>query len=109
MLIYNVTVCVDRAVEFEWNRWMLDEHVREVLATGCFKSFSLLRVEADGVEDPTYSVQFRCASKSDLDRYESDHAPALRAKSLERFGEKTLAFRSLLYTVAEGHLKSPDQ
>lgn len=106
MLIYNVTVCVDPSVEFEWNKWMLDEHVREVLATGCFTAFSLLRVEADGVEDPTYAVQYRCASKIQLERYQTEFAPALQKKSLERFGEKTLAFRSVLHTVAEGHLNN---
>jgi hypothetical protein len=106
MLIYNVTVCVDPTIEYEWNNWMLAEHVREVLATGCFTAFSLLRVEADGVEEPTYAVQYSCASKSKLETYQKEHASALQQKTLERWGEKVLAFRSILHTVAEGHLNS---
>ncbi len=36
MILYNVTVALDPAIETEWLAWMQQEHIPEVMATGCF-------------------------------------------------------------------------
>ena len=53
----------------------------------------------------TYTVQYELASQADFSRYESDHAPAMRQKGLEKFGTKALAFRSTMRVLAQGALR----
>ena len=31
MIIYNVTICVDKEVEHEWVEWMRSKHIIEVI------------------------------------------------------------------------------
>jgi hypothetical protein len=50
MIVYNVTVKVDLAVAEDWLAWMKTEHIPEVLATGMFISYRMLRILND--EDP---------------------------------------------------------
>lgn len=104
-LLYNVTISVDPEVQASWLSWMLEEHLRDMLGTGCFLGFRFSELSADGVDGPTYTVQYELASQADFSRYESDHAPAMRQKGLEKFGTKALAFRSTMRVLAQGALR----
>ena len=44
-LIYNVTVSVESDVQAQWLSWMLEVHLREMLATGCFLGFRLSELQ----------------------------------------------------------------
>lgn len=103
--VYNVTVSVEPAIQSEWLSWMLNEHLREMLSTGCFLGFRFSELKTDEGMGPTYSVQYELASESDLDRYEREFAPAMRQKSLKRFGTQALAFRTTMRVLAHGQLR----
>ena len=47
MLIYNVTVSIDQAVEHDWLSWMRGTHIPDVLHTGCFLECRLSRVNGE--------------------------------------------------------------
>jgi hypothetical protein len=99
-LIYNVTIKVEQSVADEWLQWLIHEHIPEVMATNCFTEYKLVRLlETDDSEGPTYAVQYFADAKSDYDRYIESHAPALRKKTEQQWGEKFFAFRSLLEVV----------
>jgi hypothetical protein len=36
MIIYNVTIKVDKTIADEWLNWLKDEHIADVTGTGCF-------------------------------------------------------------------------
>lgn len=101
MILYNVTVNVEQAVEQEWLDWMRGEHMLDVINTGLFqtaKVFRLLNVEqSEGTS--TYAVQYFAKSQEDYQTYERDHADALRQTHLEKFGHRTVAFRTLMEEV----------
>ena len=44
MYIYNVTIKIDIDIEQEWLTWMQEEHLKEVVATGMFDSYSFLEL-----------------------------------------------------------------
>jgi hypothetical protein len=44
MIVYNVTVNIDGAVEQEWLKWMKEVHIPEVLATDEEKLYLLKTV-----------------------------------------------------------------
>ena len=104
-VIYNVTVSVEPAIQAQWLSWMLEVHLREMLATGCFLGFRFS--ELQGAEDagPTYTVQYELASSEDLERYEQEFAPAMRAKGVKAFGAQALAFRTTMRVIAAGALR----
>jgi hypothetical protein len=100
MIIYNVTVKVDATIAESWLQWMLDVHIPEVLATGCFGGYRVVRLlEVDDSEGPTYAVQYEAESKADYNRYIQHHAPLLRDRSFEKWGNRFIAFRSVMQVV----------
>lgn len=101
MLIYNITLKVDRTIQNGWLQWMKEEHIPEVMATGCFEKFQLTRLlDIDDAEGPTYAIQYYAISKAQYNRYIDVHAPLLRKKGMDKWGDKFIAFRTLMEVVA---------
>lgn len=100
MIIYNVTLNIDKSVHTEWLEWIKD-HIPQVLATGKFKEAKLTKVLVDDDESETYSVQYRAHSREALDEYYSEYAEKLKQEGLKRFADKVLSFRTELQVVDE--------
>ncbi|WP_458628462.1 DUF4286 family protein [Winogradskyella sp. PC D3.3] len=104
MIIYNVTLNIDKSISKEWLEW-IKEHIPQVLATGKFKEAKLTKVLIEDAEADTYSVQYRAHSREALDAYYAEHAEALKREGLQRFGDKVLSFRTELEVVDEYAVK----
>jgi Domain of unknown function (DUF4286) len=101
MIIYNVTINVDKSIHDEWLIW-IKEHIPQVLATGKFTEAKLTKVLVDEeLGGTTYSVQYRAKSREDLDNYYKFDADKLRNEGLAKFADKMLAFRTELEIVDE--------
>ena len=101
MIIYSVTVSVEREISEEWLSWMKSVHIPDVMATGYFKTHSIQRV-LDPIVDVnmvTHNIQYRCESVLDLDQYQKEAAPALQKDHTERYKDKFVAFRTILKLV----------
>ena len=100
MIIYNVTIKVEQAIAEAWLQWMLNEHIPDVMNTGCFSSHRVVRLlEVDESEGPTYAIQYYADSKADYNRYIELFAPDMRQKSFEKWGNSFIAFRSVMQVV----------
>lgn len=100
MFIYNVTIQVDWQIHDEWLSWMTQIHMPEVVATGCFTSSRLLRlIEVDETDGPTYAAQYTAPSKAMYNKYITTYAETLRGKSFAAWGNKFIAFRSVMQQV----------
>jgi len=100
MIVYNVTTKIDKSIIDEWVDWIKKEHIKDVIATGCFthaNTFQLL--EVDDSDGPTFTVQYFAESKSLYNNYIDKFAPAMRQKAFEKWGNKFIAFRSLMKVV----------
>lgn len=97
MVLYNVTVKVDKDIQQEWVDWMKQEHIPDLINTGLFvdaKLFRLLEVdEQDGI---TYAAQYFCKTLDEYKAYINQHADTMRSRGIERFGDKFVAFRTLM-------------
>jgi hypothetical protein len=83
-----------------WLKWMLDVHIPEIYATGCFVKHQFVRLlEVDEAEGPTYAVQFYAESKAMYNRYLELYAPALRQAGIDLWDDKVIAFRTLMQVV----------
>lgn len=100
MIIYNVTIKIDNSIHDLWVQWMKDEHMPELMQTGLFTEYKLCRLlEQDDSEGPTYAAQYFCHSIEEYNEYISKHAPLLREKGLQKFGDKFIAFRTVMEVV----------
>lgn len=100
MIIYNVTLNIDKSIHDEWLEW-IKEHIPQVLATGKFKEAKLTKVLVADNESDTYSVQYRAHSREALDSYYANYADNLKQDGLKRFADKMLSFRTELEVVDE--------
>ena len=100
MILYNITLAVDESVHREWVEWMKSEHIPAVLATGLFLDHRFWRMLSDhGQTGVTYCVQYHLQSMADFEDYEKHYADQIRQQTQARFGERTVAFRTLLEAV----------
>ena len=100
MFIYNVTTKVNNSIKNEWLTWIHEEHIPEIINTGCFSAATVLRLlETDDSEGPTYAIQYKADSKAMYNRYVEKFAGTMRQKVFEKWGDKIIAFNSLLQVV----------
>ncbi|MEI6950589.1 DUF4286 family protein [Paraflavisolibacter sp. H34] len=100
MLLYNVTVKVQEEIAEDWQRWQLTEHGPEMVATGCFTRFSLLRLlEVDDEEGPTFAVQYFADSLAQYERFLEEFMDSLSQKAYAKWGQRFIAFRTIMEVV----------
>jgi hypothetical protein len=98
--IYNVTIKITQDIATEWLQWLKQEHVADVIATGCFTHATILQLlEVDNSEGPTYAVQYFAESKSLYNLYIEKYAAQMRQKGYDKWGDKFIAFRSIMQVI----------
>ncbi|HET8573188.1 MAG TPA: DUF4286 family protein [Edaphocola sp.] len=102
MLIYNVTLKVHPGIIAEWKTWMSQIHIPEMMATGLFAQCSFCRLlDQDESDGTTFVAQYYCNNRDNYERYLQEHAPEMRQKGFDKFGDKVLGFRTLMEIIAE--------
>jgi hypothetical protein len=98
MIVYNVTCSMEKSMAPEWLDWMKQVHIPEVMATGCFQDYKILKLITNVPDDPgiNIAIQYRAASLGHYYRYRDEFAPILQKKTQEKYGENITAFRTLL-------------
>lgn len=100
MIVYNVTTKVDHSIAVLWLNWMKQEHIPEIIATGCFTHATILHmIETDETDGLTYAVQYHAENKALYNRYIKEFATELSNKATSKWGSKYIAFRSVLQIV----------
>lgn len=101
MIIYNVTIKIDDSIHNEWIKWMQEEHIPDLMQTGLFTESKLCRLlEQDDSEGPTYAAQYFCKSLEEYNEYITKYAPSMREKGFVRFGNKFIAFRTVMEIIS---------
>ena len=100
MIVYNVTTKVDWSIADEWLEWMKKTHIPDVLATGCFSSYNLYKLlQVDDVDGLTYTIQYFATTMNDYEEYIQRYAGGFRKEILGKYGDKLIAFRSIMQEV----------
>lgn len=103
-IFYNVTVKPDQEIQKEWLQWMREEHIPDVMQTGCFTEALISRMRIPTGEDgDSYTIQYRCQDMRTLQRYQAQFAPALQQVHTERYNDKFVAFRTVSEVVGYFH------
>jgi hypothetical protein len=100
MILYNITINVTPDIEEDFITWMRDIHIPEVLETGIFHEHKFLRLLHDSEDGSiNYCIQYFTDTMEQMMKYEKEHAPALRAKTKERYQDRAVSFRTLLESI----------
>ncbi|MFN5831583.1 MAG: DUF4286 family protein [Bacteroidota bacterium] len=96
MIIYNVTINIDKDIHEEWLYWMKAVHIPDVMATGCFIENRICKIIGDEETGINYAIQYTARDMSVYETYKTEFAPALQKEVTERYPGKFVAFRTLL-------------
>lgn len=100
MIVYNVTTKVEHSIAAAWLAWLKEEHIPDLVATGCFTHAIILQLtETDNTEGPTYAVQYHSPGKALYDRYIEQYAESMRKKATDKWGNKFISFRTVMTVV----------
>lgn len=81
-IAYEVAAEVDEKFRDEFERFMIERHILDLMATGCFREAHFERA-APG----RYRTRYEANDRKALERYFNEHAARLRAHVAENFPE----------------------
>lgn len=100
MIVYNITLKVNKDIIADWLKWQKEEHIPEIMHTGLFTEYKFFHLlEHDEEDTSTYVVQYFTGNIDNYNEYIKAHAPILREKAIARWGDGFIGFRTVLETV----------
>jgi len=100
MLLYNVTTIIEDNSADRWLQWMQETHIQQVMETGLFVSYRLLKVIDSPNEGVTYCAQYVAENMDNYLEYKDKFAPTLQDKVNENFKNQQVSFTSLMEYLA---------
>ena len=101
MILYNVTVKVEKEIAEEWLRWMQETHVPAVMATGRFTEYKLCRILHEEEDGLTFAVQYFSPDMATFHQFYLEDSPRLQKAHKDRFGERYVTIRTLMEVLEE--------
>ena len=100
MIVYEVTLRIERDIAAEFRSWF-EQHVVRMLAQPGFESAEVFEIDDDVSAGPACSLcaQYRLRDARALDAYLLEHAAHMRAEGVERFGSRFSAQRRVLRSL----------
>ncbi|HNF49055.1 MAG TPA: DUF4286 family protein [Chitinophagales bacterium] len=100
MYEYTVKICIDKSIESDWKKFMLEKHIQDVLDTGHFSHAAIKKIiKENESNDVEYSVEYLAASLSAIEEYREKCSPALQKDVLDKFGNQFTAEREVLIII----------
>ncbi len=90
MLVYEVTVRLQHSDEDAFRGFMVEAHIPDIVATGCFDQVSFQRLG-----EKHFRTQYQALHQEDLDRYLTQHAPQFREDFIKHFPSETQVERQV--------------
>lgn len=100
MTIYNITTQVAWQVHEEWKNWMINERIPDLIATGIFSHYQLVRViEVDDAEGPMYAVQLYLHESCSISDYKNKFSETMEKHEKALWGNQVFSFSSLMEVI----------
>jgi len=97
MLLYNVTVGIDKEIEFEWLAWMKQYYLPAAMQTGAFVEYKIYKVLTHEDEDSvSYSIQYFSDAIEKVVDYLNSDGKILVEEHRSRFKDRHVVFNTLL-------------
>ena len=100
MIVYNITVKIDPAIEAAWIQWQQQEHIPAIMASGQFSQWKMFRLlEQDETDGLTFVIQYFAPTLENYIRYIEEFAPVFRQKAFDKWGQRFIAFNTVMEVV----------
>ncbi len=100
MILYNITTQVTWAIHDRWKEWLLNEYLPEILSTGLFERYQVVRLLEVAEDDgPTYAVQLYARNSKDFHSYRNIHLESFEKKEQDVWGNNIVSFQSLMEVI----------
>ena len=101
MITYNITVSVEESIKSDWLNWMITEHIPQVMSCGFFTKAKISKIITEVDSNYTFAVAYSSLTIKHLHQYQVNFARELQKKHKARYGDKAVAFRTIMETIAE--------
>jgi hypothetical protein len=102
-VLYNITIRISHDKHDDWKKWILENHIPDVMKTGMFLSYRMHRMIGDEAEDGiTYAIGYVCPDMKTLHQYNIHHSSKLQEEHTNRYEGHFGAFRSIMEIIDEG-------
>lgn len=103
MIIYNVTIKVSHGIVTPWLKWMQEEHIADMMATGMFVGYRMCKLEeVTDDEGETYVIQYECLTEENYNYYIDHLSENMRKKGFDLFGNLYMGFRTKMTVLSKG-------
>lgn len=104
MIIYNVTIKVASDIVKEWLNWMQEKHLGDMMNTGKFLGYRMCALEniTDEDDSQTFVIQYECEDMHAYEAYILNDSEAMRQDGLSKFGDRFIAFRTIMEVIQKG-------
>lgn len=100
MIVCNMTIKVDPAIEKAWVQWQQQQHIPDIMASEQFTHWKMFRLlEQDDAEGMTFVIQLFAATMEHYYCYIEQYAPLLQQKAFSKWGDRFIAFRTVMEVV----------
>ena len=100
MLVYTITVNVERSVSEDWLVWMKDNFLNAIVRTGLFEKYNAFKVLHDSDGD-TFTFQFFCKDMVEYKKFQDEHKSDILHLLMNSFPNKIVYFNTLLEELEE--------
>lgn len=100
MYLLNITSKVSHDILDDWLQWQKAINIPEIMATGLFENYRFCHLlDHDDDEGKTFTLQFSISSLAKYEKFLEIHDEGLRQKAFQKWGERFLAFRTILQNI----------
>src|SRR5262245_51648158 len=100
MIVYNISNKVELEIESDWMNWQQKKHIPAIMASGQFSDYKFYKLlDEDDDDSATYVIQYFAPTMEHYHAYIQNFAPQRRQEAFEKWGNRFLAFRSIMQVV----------
>ncbi len=97
MLLYNVTVGIDKEIEAEWLAWVKEYYLPKAMETHAFVEYKIYKVLTHEDESSvSYSIQYFSDAIEKIVHYLNNEGKNLVEEHRARFRDRHVVFNTLL-------------
>lgn len=99
--VLNITLKIDRNLRDQWYQWLTESRIPELMRTGCFSRFMLLRIAAyDDSQGFTYALQLFISSLDSYDSYKTEFERNFALQNRSLWGLQMVCFDTFMEILA---------
>lgn len=95
MIVYSVSCTMQQDIADEWQQFFVEKHLKDVVNTGCFTSYSFRRL-LDGIgEEVTFVSEYYAHDMAAFERYNAEFGTILKKDVQDLFSGKYKCTRAI--------------